>query len=68
MSGTSQRTENAPMSEQIMWAVIAPSGFIESVCHSETEAKDVVCIGDFGQHMAGYRCIRVRVTEVQDGP
>lgn len=56
------------MSEQIMWAVIAPSGFIESVCHSETEAKDVVCIGDFGQHMAGYRCIRVRVTEVQDGP
>lgn len=55
------------MSEQIMWAVIAPSGFIESVRHSEHEAKAVVCPSDFERDMPGYRCIRVKVTEVGDG-
>lgn len=55
------------MPEQIMWAVIAPSGFIESVRHSDYEAKEVVCPGDFTRDMPGCRCVRVRITEVQDG-
>lgn len=57
------------MSEQIMWAVKGLSGeiFTETIRDTEEGAARSFA-GDLWEHalIGGYRCIRVRVTEVQD--
>lgn len=59
------------MAEQIMWAVKRPDGFIYAAW---LQSKRTECLGEFAKwfgawqpmYRKGYRCIRVRVTEVQD--
>lgn len=60
------------MSEQIMWAVVEPDcgevmcvGYSENHCWATSETLQGWDRMDAAA--VGYRCIRVRVTEVQDG-
>lgn len=61
------------MAEQIMWAVKGPGDEpVLSVGHSASEAWNIAeVVHGYDRpilRMDGYRCVRVRVTEVQDGP
>lgn len=60
------------MSEQIMWAVKARDGriLLHTMDKTENWAKINFVGGSAGRwpefYDAGYRCVRVRITEVQD--
>jgi hypothetical protein len=60
------------MSEQIMWAVKGPDGRFEAADPHEMGAWNAVScynpIDIMRAEASGCRCVRVRVTEVQDGP
>lgn len=59
------------MAEQIMWAVTADGELPISVGHTEAEAwKIATDLHGYERavlRIDGYRCIRVKVVEVEDG-
>jgi hypothetical protein len=62
------------MSEQIMWAVKTPEGeiLLRTIAQSDYWAKRNYVGAEtnrwVGCQVKGFRIVRVRVTEVQDGP